>query len=284
MKTQLIMIAAALVSTTALKAQTSNYQSDKVKKVWEAKGLSVPESVYPIPSEKIMYVSNVGSKDPTAKDSTGFISILTFDGRIKAQKWVTGLNAPKGMGIKDNTLYVSDIDRVVGIDLKTGKKTIIVPVEGSKFLNDIVIDKSVIIYVSDSQTGSVYKIENGKASVFVHADSFKDPNGILLYNGKILLGVGDRVVQIDPKTGKYVDYITNTGVVDGLAMFAPDQILISDWSGKVQLVKKTGEKEVLLDSSKDQGLNAADLGYLSDSKTMYVPTFFGNSVACYKIK
>ena len=284
MKTLLILMTFALMTASAVQSQTKNFQSDKLQKVWEASGLITPESVYPVPAEKIMYVSNIGSKNPTAKDSTGFIAILTFDGKIKNLKWVTGLNAPKGMGIKDNILYVSDIDRVVGIDLKTGKIVASIPVSGSKFLNDIVVDKSGVVYISDSQTGSVYKIENGKASTFVHSDDFADPNGLVMYKDKILLGAGDRVVMIDPKTAKYVDYITNTGVVDGLRITQPDEILISDWSGKVQLVKKSGEKEVLLDTSKDEGLNAADLGYVPDSRTIYVPTFFGNSVACYKLK
>ena len=55
------------------------------------------------------------------KDGDGWISKLTLDGKMAKNKWVTGLNAPKGLRSHDGTLWISDIDRVVAVDIESGK-------------------------------------------------------------------------------------------------------------------------------------------------------------------
>ena len=59
-----------------------------------------------------IYVANIEG-DPVGKDGKGSISIIGKDGTITNQNWVTGLNAPKGMGITNGMLYVTDIDELV---------------------------------------------------------------------------------------------------------------------------------------------------------------------------
>ena len=58
---------------------------------------------------------------PTAKDGEGWISKLSPKGEVLEAKWVTGLNAPKGMRVQGDTLWVSDIDELVAINRKSGK-------------------------------------------------------------------------------------------------------------------------------------------------------------------
>jgi len=82
--------------------------------------LRIPESVLYNPSEDIIYVSNINGK-PTEKNGKGFISKVSLSGEILVLKWVTGLNAPKGSDIYQDSLYVADIDELVEIDLKTGR-------------------------------------------------------------------------------------------------------------------------------------------------------------------
>ncbi len=47
--------------------------------------------------------------------------------------WVTGLNAPKGMALVKNTLWVADVDQMVAIDITEGKILKSIPVEGAGF-------------------------------------------------------------------------------------------------------------------------------------------------------
>src|SRR5436190_1914394 len=60
------------------------------------KGLAQPESAYFEPTTQSIYVSNVQGS-PVEKDGQGYISKVSPDGKMVAEKWVDGLNAPKGM-------------------------------------------------------------------------------------------------------------------------------------------------------------------------------------------
>jgi hypothetical protein len=283
MKSKTAFLIFATISYCLVYGQSEKFKSPKIEKVWEVAGLSVPESVYPVPDEKIMYVSNIGGQNPTEKAGNGFISILSMDGKIKNLKWVTGLNSPKGMGIVNGKLFVTDIDRLVQIDIKSGNIDKFYPIEGSKFLNDIIAGPDGELYISETQTKKVFKFDKGYAGLFVESDDWKGPNGIIMHNGKILMGAGDNVVQIDPSTKAVNDYLVNTGAVDGLATIGPDYFIFSDWLGKVYSMKKGEEKELLLDIS-DAQRNAADFGYVPSDTSLYIPTFYGNSVVCYRLK
>jgi sugar lactone lactonase YvrE len=277
-----ISISVMLFSIMAI-CQTDVFQSEKLKKLWETTGLDVPESVMPVSDQNKIYVSNVGGTDPAAKDNNGFISILDLNGKIINLKWVVGLNSPKGMGIWENNLFVTDLDRIAQIDLQTGKIIKFYPIEGSTFLNDIAVTADGKLYITDSQTKKVYLFENGKASEFVNSDSWAYPNGIIMFNNKILVGVGDRLIVINPATKVIEDLLLNTGGIDGLANVDKDIFIFSDWSGKIYKMQIGKEKELLLNTSKADKMQTADFGYQSDKKIIYVPTFFGNSIACYKL-
>jgi sugar lactone lactonase YvrE len=260
------------------------YQSEKLEKLWETTGLSVPESVLPVPEEGILYVSNIGNTNSSSKDGTGFISILSVNGKIKTLKWATGLNAPKGMAIFNGKLYVTEVDHISEIDLATGKKLNSLPVEGAVFLNDVAAHASGAIFFTDSRTGKVHKLENGKVSTAIQEKDFPNPNGIVALDKKLLIGTGDKVVRYSVETGEVSDYMLNTGGVDGLAKVDKGIILFSDWPGKVHIMKRGEEKELLLDTSGTEKSKTADFGYIADKQLVFIPTFFGNSVVCYKLK
>src|SRR5262245_28410939 len=108
--------------------------------VWRVAGVSNPESVLFDSAANILYVSNVAG-DAAEKDGKGFISRLSQDGKILDLEWVTGLDAPKGLAQAGDTLYVSDIDSLVAIDIKTGTIAKRYPAAGAKFLNDVAADE-----------------------------------------------------------------------------------------------------------------------------------------------
>ncbi|MDX2046327.1 MAG: ATP/GTP-binding protein, partial [Chitinophagaceae bacterium] len=158
---------------------TSFAQEHSLVKLWETDTLlKVPESVLFDAKSKILYIANIDGQ-PAEKDGKGSIGKVDLSGKIIAVEWVSGLNAPKGMGKYKNTLYVSDLTEVVAIDIKTGKIIQKIPVEGSVFLNDITIDKKGVVYVSDSRGKKIYRIENGQVSLFM--ENLKGPNGLLMH-------------------------------------------------------------------------------------------------------
>ena len=83
-----------------------------------------------------MFVSSINGQI-LDKDGNGYISRLSPDGKVVSAKWVTGLNGPKGLRSVRGTLWVADIDEVVGIEIASGKITSRVKVDGAQFLNDL---------------------------------------------------------------------------------------------------------------------------------------------------
>ena len=101
-----------------------------------------------------LYVSLIDGKG-NEKDGKGGVAILNKDGSIKTLNWISGLNAPKGLGIYKNKLYVADLTDVVIIDTKAGKVLKSIAIPGAIFLNDITIDSKGTVYVSDTRKKSL---------------------------------------------------------------------------------------------------------------------------------
>src|SRR5687767_743714 len=89
-------------------------------KVWEATGLKNPESAVYDADAGVLYVSDVAG-EPNAKDATGFIAKLSPEGEVTEAEWIKGLNAPKGLALRDGRLYVADIDQLAVIDVAKGE-------------------------------------------------------------------------------------------------------------------------------------------------------------------
>src|SRR5215212_4895237 len=98
----------------------ANAQPHSLEKLWETDTvIAIPESVLPDLKKNILYVSliNGGGWDADGKGGVGRLSI---DGKNYDSTWITGLNAPKGLGSFDKKLYAADINAVVVIDMKDG--------------------------------------------------------------------------------------------------------------------------------------------------------------------
>ena len=113
------------------------------------------------PKQNLLFVSNINGK-PDQKDQNGFISTVSpSNGSIVELNWITGLNAPKGMAVNNNNsrLYVSDITDLVEIDIDDEKIIKRFNAPGSAFLNDVAVDNQGNIYVSDTVTNTIYKLD-----------------------------------------------------------------------------------------------------------------------------
>src|SRR5881296_227339 len=94
-------------------------------KLATVEGFLTPESVLHDTAQDVYFVSNINGS-PTTKDNNGFISRVRPDGAVENLKFIEGghggvtLNAPKGLAIRGDTLWVADIDMVRSFDAKTG--------------------------------------------------------------------------------------------------------------------------------------------------------------------
>ena len=83
---------------------------------WVIHGLNEPESVIFDKNNNSIYISNING-DPLKLDKNGYISKISVDGQILDKKWITGLDAPKGMAIFNDYLFVADLNKIWKINI-----------------------------------------------------------------------------------------------------------------------------------------------------------------------
>ena len=241
--------------------------------------LMTPESVLFDGSNNVLYVSLIDGA-PDGKDGKGGIAKVGTDGKIIDANWVTGLSAPKGMGMAGNQLYVTDLTDLVQIDIPSGKIVKKTPVEGAVFLNDVSADKQGNVYFTDMRAGKIHMLKDGKITTVL--DSINNPNGVLAVADGILFTESGKLQKLDAQNNKTTLAEGMDGSTDGIEEVAPGEYLVSCWVGEIYHVKD-GVATKLLDTKADK-INSADIGYDAAKKIVYVPTFFKNSVVAYQLK
>jgi DNA-binding beta-propeller fold protein YncE len=262
--------------------------------LWETSGFKTPESVLPVPSEGFAYVSNVAGQ-PTDKDGNGFISKISLaDGKIIALEWAKGLDGPKGMALSGGKLYAADIDKLVEIDPKSGKVLAKYEAPGATFLNDVAADAQGNVYVSDSNTSTIWRLAGGKFEKWIDGPELKFPNGLNVQGDKIMVAAWGAPGTSAPKSepanlleiGIADKKVSNLGDgapignLDGIEAEG-DHFIVTDWvAGKVFRIAKSGKADLLL--SLVQG--TADIGFVPEQKLLLVPLMMSDKVVAYKLQ
>lgn len=275
----------ACLSLMSLFTSAVSAQNVSLTPLWETDTLlKTPESVLFSPQENVLYVACINGS-PNAQNKNSFIAKLGTGGKVIQLKFTENLNSTKGMAILGDKLYVTEMTNVVEIALSTGKVLNRYPVEGSKFLNDIAVDtKNTILYISDSGTGNVSALKNGKISLVFSGDPLKNTNGLLFENNQLLIGNGDGTLfSMHPTTKKLQTLSKVSAQIDGIAGFGNKKYIVSEWGGKIWYIHADGSSQLLSNSSKEK-INTADLCYDAKTKILYVPTFFHNTVKAYLVK
>lgn len=283
MKTGKLIIAVLLWlgNTAFLKAQEV-YQSPKLLKVWESPpGLDVPESSFYYEEDKTIYVSNICGIH-NVKDSVGFISKLSDKGEFIDKEWVRGLNAPKGINISNGKLYVTDIDEVLEIDLNNAKILKRYRNTKANAVNDVAIDKNGRVYITDTKANCIFFVGNDSLETFLQSDEISRVNGAWVYNNQLLFGSKNNLVCMDLNTKNIKILADSTGYLDGIVSVGKNEIIASDWKGKIQLIEIGKGIETLLNTT-PLGIYAADLGFIPSQRLLLVPTFSNNKVVAYKL-
>lgn len=210
----------------------------------EFDGFASPESIYV--NNNDVYVSNVGTKlEPLAKDNDGFISKLDKNGNVVDKFFIKNINAPKGMSIIGDVLYVVDIDVLRGFNLKNKKEVFNLPIKNAIFLNDIAIKDNNTLFVSDTGTGIIHLVDlkKKKYSTFVQLDlqKYAGPNGLLI-NGNNLITVtydangklDGMVLEINMQNKKMKQISNLRGALDGVVLDAQNNLLVSSWGENLE--------------------------------------------------
>lgn len=243
-----------------------------------------PESAFFHPESSFIYVSNVNG-EPLEKDGNGFISRLDADGKIQQLQWVTGLDAPKGIGVSGNILYVTDIDKLVEIDLQNGTILRKHNIPGAQFLNDVVVAADSAVYFSDTNTNKIHSLKDRQASVWLD-QGLNGPNGLKIQDDSLyvaMMNSGEfKAFSLESKEGRVV--AQGIGAGDGVvAVESEDAFLVSNWNGEIWMIQDDGQTHKVLDT-KDKNINAADIGFIQDRNLVLVPTFNDNRLMTYELK
>lgn len=253
-----------------------------------SEGLNTPESVIYDATRERLYVSNVQGV-PNEKDGKGYIATVSLDGKLLEKEWVKDLNAPKGMVIQGDKLYVSDIDALVEIDIPTAKVAHRYEAKAAKFLNDVTADTQHNIYVSDMFDDKIYCLCGGKFELWLSSPDLAAPNGLLAEKDRLVVGSWGKLKEgfatevpgylkaIDYKTKK----ITALGSdkpfanLDGVEPDGKNGYYVSDWMvGTLFHCDAQGHATELMKLK--QG--SADIHYLAAKHLLFVPMMMENAL------
>ena len=267
----------------------------ELSKLWETKAeFKLPESVIYDKENDVLYVSNM-QDDPFKKDKNGFISKVDLDGNILKLKWVKGLNAPKGLAISKGKLYVGDVDQLVEIDIKKGKVSNKYDAIGAALLNDVAADTKGNIYVSDTFTDTIYRLNTfGQLTKWLYSPKLQAPNGLHYEKGQLIVGswghptdgwsaaeVGHlKTISLKTKKIKSLGSGKAVGNLDGVESDGKGAYYVADWvGGKLLHIQRNGYfKEVLKLS---QGV--ADHEIIHDKNIIIIPMMLEGKLITYKI-
>jgi hypothetical protein len=261
---------------------------------WETKAIfDQPESVVFNSADQFLYVSNVNG-DPNEEDGDGYISKMSLSGEIVEQHWLTGLNAPKGLAIVNNILYVADINQLIVIDIKTKKIVHQHLAPSAKFLNDVAADPAGNIYVSDMLTNTIYRLANDIFSIWLQDEQLEYPNGLLIEGDTLLVaswGVMTdgfvtevpghlKAINIPDKTINSLGDKSPVGNLDGIEADGNGNYYVTDWmSGKLLHIEPSGISTTLLVLEK----GSADQTILQHNGLIIIPMMLSDHIVAYKV-
>ncbi|GAB3009395.1 ATP-binding protein [Niabella terrae] len=243
----------------------------------------MPESVYQDRENNVLYVSNIDGADGWTVDSVGSVVQLDFDGKLVKDNWVTGLNAPKGIGKFQNKLFVADVEELVIIDIASGQVLDKVKPEGAQRLNDVTVDDKGAVYVTDTKSRVLYRYVNNSFQVMLDSNKLKGPNGVLFSKGDLYIADAGSLYRIEQDNQLTELASGMEASTDGIVELENGDFIVSCWVGTVYYIGKDGSKKLLLDT-RDQQMNTADIDYDPESRTLYIPTFFKNKLQAYKVE
>lgn len=280
-----------LLATLLTSLSLSNPALSAPEKAWSLEGFDEPESVLAHPSKPLLYVSNMNG-NPIALNGKGYISLLSEEGKVIRHSWAVGMDAPKGMAMDEQYLYVADMKRLHIVDLENGEIVRTITEDNSVMLNDITIDDNGVVYISDLLGGSIYRYTDDVLEQWLSGDMLAHPNG-LFFDGKQLIvatwgkGLNEdfttqelgSLLAIDIASKKITPYknAQQLGNLDGVAKIG-DTLWVNDWMNGNVYTYKNNQSEIAFNA----GQFAADIS--SKGNLLFVPMMFSQRVDVFIIE
>lgn len=180
-----------------------------------ASGFQNPYGVAVDPKTNYIYISNVNG-GLSVRDGDGFISRLKGDGGVDDLRYIDGaaanipLDAPKGMAVMGNLLYVADIDklRVFSLDKVKHVRDIDFGELAVQHLFGVAAGPDGALYVADGPGNAIYRVDvAGKDGVtaFISGEELGQPHGIGWHRQRqlfVVSGFGSGMVKAFDQAGR----------------------------------------------------------------------------------
>lgn len=274
-----LALALCLLTTACGAPATKTPSQEAWPSVWRLTGFDSPESVAVGEDGRTLYVANVGGEGEI-HDGNGFISRVSAGGRMLERQWVTGLDAPKGAIVSGGKLYVSDIDKLVEIDIASGRVAARYPAPGATFLNDVAVAPDGTVLVADSGTGRIFALHGKAMVVWAGGPELKSANGLLPEPGRLLVTTMEGKLLSMAYVTKAVKVVaTGLGQADGVAPAQGEDYFVGEWPGRLFVVTPDGKSKAIVDSRKD-GIYINDFIRVGD--LLIVPNWKPGSLTAYR--
>jgi sugar lactone lactonase YvrE len=262
---------------------------------WSLDGFRNPESVAWDAERGVLYISNVAG-EPLERNGEGFLSIVSLDGEMIRQDWVTGLNAPKGIAVDGSMLYVTDIDRLIAIDIESGTVAGTWQGQDAVFLNDPAIAGDGRVFVSDMLRQAIYVLDGDSFTMWMEDEALQHPNGLKIEDARLIVApwgqdmqedfttrVGGHLITVDLQSRELAPLGSGdpVGNLDGLEPDGEGNWLVTDWiAGRLLRISPDGGFDELLDLP----MGSADLEYVPDQRLAIIPLMLDGRVVAYSLE
>lgn len=263
--------------------------------------LDVPICVLHDPDQDVYFVSNINGAG-TAKDDNGYISRVGPDGQLTERRFIEGghsgvtLNAPKGLAIMGDELWVADIDVVRSFGRRTGKPLRVArpPSPGALFLNEMAVGPQGALYVTDTRLqfhgdearhvgpDRVFRIDrSGTVSVALQGD-LEAPSGIAwdASQRRFLLTAlqGTHIFAWRPGTASASPVWRGIGGYDGIVIDGA-RWLVSSLKGNGIYVVQDGKEVRIIDHL----TTPAAIGFDRTRRRLLIPSFDAGTVEIWTL-
>lgn len=255
-------------------------------------GLSGPTSALYDPLGDVYLVSNVNG-EALAHDDNGFISRVRPDGTVEALRWIDGalgdvtLDAPKGMALVGDVLYVADIDVVRSFDRTSGAALGKSAVVSAVALEDVAAAADGTVFVCDSgraAPGAKKRPPKGAAAVYAldargvpravaKGPELEQPRSLLaVEGGVVVITASGKLYRLSPAGAREVLGALPAEAVGGSVQLPDGRALVSSAGSSSVYVSQEplaagAEFDVLIGELKAPG----DLGFDPKRKQVLVP-------------
>lgn len=203
------------------------------------------ESTYPY--QEGILIANFGTSElnPLNSEGKGYIAYYK-DGNTEVLIPADGnLSAPKGMFVRNDYLYVCDVNKIVVYHLtqKEEQPQVIMLPEGNLFVNDLAADGNYL-YASVTNTDRIFRLDISNPAQPGEPEEWlqvSGPNGLLIRNGVMYVAsypadgvtkAENVIYRIDNLSQPVTQKLTEiTGQYDGIAFSSDSKsLIVTNWT------------------------------------------------------